>query len=131
MQIKMFRRSFTFFTLFLVLASLANGQQDVVENMDVSADAQMNEKQQCYSDGPLLPKYMMTSASEQAERSKVGTVSCTEVVGYMKGLGRYYERKCVRKGPACEVELQYAVNWFKKVTSAMATECKTSNCMKL
>lgn len=84
----------------------------------------VNQKQMfCYAHGPLLPEYMLPKPKQEAPMLDAGEISCEEVVGYIMGLNRFYDRKCSRMGSTCPFKYQYAVSWFGKVGHMIMAKC--------
>ncbi|XP_055536038.1 uncharacterized protein LOC129724837 isoform X2 [Wyeomyia smithii] len=79
----------------------------------------------CYAHGPLLTPSLLPKPP-RPDVTSVGSIGCDEVIGYMMGLQRFYDRKCQRMGDKCPANYQYAINWFNAVVNDMATRCNAA-----
>ncbi|XP_065078029.1 uncharacterized protein LOC135701197 [Ochlerotatus camptorhynchus] len=77
----------------------------------------------CYAQGPLLPDSLLPKPRREVSQVDVGNISCEEVVGYLMGLNRFYDRKCSRMGDKCPNKYKYAVSWYGKVGHQIMAKC--------
>lgn len=80
----------------------------------------------CYAQGPLLPESLLPKPKQDGEQIDVGNISCEEVIGYLMGLNRFYDRKCSRMGNKCPYKYKYAVSWYGVVGHQIMAKCNTA-----
>uniref|UniRef100_A0A023EJQ5 Uncharacterized protein n=1 Tax=Aedes albopictus TaxID=7160 RepID=A0A023EJQ5_AEDAL len=81
-----------------------------------------SEIRYCYANGPLLPSSLLPKPRVETHID-VGSVSCEEIVGYLMGLNRWYDRKCGTMGPECPHKFRYAVGWFSAAVKQIKGKC--------
>lgn len=103
------------FTLkFLVLCSLvllASGQLPLPSNSQIRESS-------------TSPKNLPAdNQSTELQPASSDPLECWEIVGYLKGLHRFYDRKCTRMGKRCPGNYPYAIQWFEQASNMLDGAC--------
>lgn len=85
-------------------------------------DVRTQPTRYCYAHGPLLPTSLLPKPRKESYVD-IGSVSCEEVVGYLMGLNRWYDRKCSNMGPECPDKYRFAASWFISAVNKIKQSC--------